>query len=138
MSFTAIGDGLAVRLRTIRGLRVFALKDLPDSVNQFPAALVLPGETPYVTTLNSTDCDYNFRVILLFAKADTPSAISKMLDYMAVSGDKSVVAAIHGDKTLDGSADTCKVSRNLGVGGTTWGGYVYLSSEWLVQIWAGE
>lgn len=136
MSFATIADGIKKRLETISGLKVFATKELPDSVNQFPAALILPGETPYVTTLSSTDCDYNFRIILLFAKADTPSAISKMLEYMAVEGSKSVVAAIHGDKTLDGSADTCKVSRNLGVGSTSWGGYVYLSTEFALQVWA--
>ncbi len=136
MSHKTIGEGLKTRLLTIKGLRVYAPDELPDSVSQFPAALILPGETPYVTTLNSLDCDYNFRIILLFSQADTPSAISKMLDYMAVSGDKSIVAAIHGDKTLDGSADTCKVSRNMGVGGTTWGGSIYLSTEFQVQVWA--
>ncbi len=135
MSFKAIGEGIKTRLLTIKGLKVFAPDELPDSVNQFPAALILPGETPYVTTLNSKDCDYNFRVILLFAKADTPSAISKMLDYMAVSGDKSIVAAVHGDKTLDSSADACKVARNLGVGATSWGGGTYLSTEFVIQVW---
>lgn len=136
MSMLEIGDGLKTRLQTIHGLRVYSIKELPDSVNQFPTALILPGETAYVTTLSSTDSDYNFRVILLFSKQDTPSAISKMLPYMAVSGEKSVVAAIHGDRTLDENADDCKVILNHGVSGLTWGGATYLSTEFTVQVWA--
>ena len=136
MSMLEIGDGLKTRLQTIHGLRVYSIKELPDSVNQFPTALILPGETTYVTTLNSTNSDYSFRVILLFSKQDTPSAISKMLPYMAVSGDKSVVAAIHGDRTLDGNAEDVKVILNHGVSGLTWGGVIYLSTEFAVQVWA--
>ena len=136
MGMLEIGDGLAVRLKTIKGLRVFALKDLPDSINQFPAALILPGETAYTTTLSTTDADYNFRVILLFSKQDTPSAISRMLPYLAPSGQKSVVAAIQGDRTLDGSADDCKVNLNLGLSSLAWGGVVYLATEFATQVWA--
>lgn len=136
MGLLEIGDGLKVRLAIISGLRVYATKELPDSINQFPAALILPGETAYVTTLSSSDSDYNFRVILVFSKQDSPSAISKMLPYMAVSGDRSVVAAIHGDKTLGGNAETCKVALNHGISSLVWGGSVYLSTEFLVKVWA--
>lgn len=136
MGMLEIGDGLKERLSTIKGLRIFSTKELPDSVNQFPTALILPAETTYVTTFASDDSDYNFRIILVFSKADQPSAISKMLPYMAVSGDKSVVEAIHGDVTLDGNADSCKVLLNRGISSISWGGYVYLSTEFAVQIWA--
>lgn len=136
MGMLEIGDGLATRLKTIRGLRVFALKDLPDSINQFPTALILPGETAYVTTLSSHDADYNFRVLLLFSKQDTPSAVSRMLPYMAPAGEQSVVAAIHEDRTLDSNAEDCKVTANLGISSLAWGGAVYLSTEFAVQVWA--
>ena len=130
-----LGDGLKTRLQTIRGLRVFATRELPDSVNQFPAALILPGETRYVQSLSSTDADYNFRVILLFSRADSPSSVARMLPYIAVEGDWSVVGAIHGDVTLDGKASTCKVLSNQGIGALTWGGSTYMSTEFLVQVW---
>ena len=136
MGMLEIGDGLKERLRTIQGLRVFALKELPDSINQFPTALILPGETAYVTTFRSTDADYNLRVILLFSKQDTPSAISKMLSYLAVSGEESVVEAIHADLTLGGNAESCKVVSNLGIASIAWGDTGYLSTEFLVQVWA--
>lgn len=136
MGMLEIGDGLKDRLRTIKGLRVFALKELPDAVNQFPTALILPGETAYVTTLNTSDADYNFRIILLFSKQDTPSAISKMLPYLAVSGEKSVVAAVHASRTLGGNAEDCKIVSNLGISSIVWGGVDYLSTEFLAQVWA--
>jgi len=136
MGMLEIGDGLKERLKTIKGLRVFSIKELPDSINDFPTALILPGETAYVTTLNSHDADYNLRVILLFSKQDTPSAISKMLPYLGVSGEKSVVAAVHASRTLDGHAEDCKVASNLGIASISWGGVDYLSTEFSVQVWA--
>jgi len=137
MSILDIGDGLKTRLSTISALKkVYALKELPDSIGVFPAAIILPGETAYVTTLSSNDSDYNFRVIIVVSKQDQPSAITRLLPFMAVSGSSSVVAAIHGDKTLDGKAETCKVSRNTGIGSLAWGGYQYLSTEFAVQVWA--
>lgn len=136
MNMLEIGDGIKTRLQTIRGLRVYSTKELPDSINQFPAALIVPGETAYVTALSSTDADYNFRIILIFSRADSPSAISRMLPYIAVEGEKSIVEAIHGDVTLDGQAHTSKVTRNLGIGALSWGGQTYMSTEFLVQVWA--
>ena len=129
-----IADGIKKRLQTIRGLRVFATKELPDAINQFPTALIIPGETEYVTTFSS-NADYNFRIVLVFSKQDSPSTISKMLPFIAVSGDESIVEAIHGDVTLDGKADTCRVTRNMGIGALSWGGSVYMSTEFLIQVW---
>ena len=136
MGMLEIGNGIKTRLQTIQGLRIFATDELPDSINQFPAALVVPGETAYVTTLSSTDADYNFRIILVFSRANSPSAISKMLPYIAVEGNKSVVEAIHEDVTLDDNAQTCKVTRNMGIGSLSWGGNIYMSTEFLIQVWA--
>jgi hypothetical protein len=136
MSILEIGDGIKTRLQKIQGLKVFSPKELPDSINQFPAALIVPGETDYVTTLSSTDADYNFRVILAFSRADSPSAISKMLPYIAPEGEKSVVETIHGDVTLDNKAQSSKVTRNLGIGSLSWGGSIYISTEFLVQVWS--
>ena len=136
MNILEIGDGIKTRLQTIQGLKIYSCKELPDSINQFPAALIIPGETAYVTTLSSTDADYNFRVILAFSRADSPSAISKMLPYIGVDGDESIVEAIHGDVTLDGQVETSKVTRNLGIASLTWGGQIYMSTEFLIQVWS--
>lgn len=134
MSLETIGLGIKTRLETISGLKVFALSGLPDSINQFPAALILPGETVY-DAMFSRDADYRFRIIILITKQDSPSALGKLLDYIELTGTYSVKAAIEADSTLNGSADDSRVSRNLGIGTTVWGGYTYLSSEFELLAW---
>jgi hypothetical protein len=59
-----------------------------------------------------------------------------MLPYIGVEGEKSVVEAIHGDATLEGKADTSKVTRNLGISSLTWGGQIYMSTEFSIQVWS--
>ena len=49
MGIEAIGDGIKTRLNTIAGLRVYAPKEVPDSL-ELPCALILPGESIYATT----------------------------------------------------------------------------------------
>ena len=134
MGLKTIGAGIATRLETISGLKVFAPGKLPDAVNEFPAALILPGETTY-NAMFSGDADYIFRIILIFTKQDSPSALGKLLDYIELMGTYSVKAAIDADTTLDSSADDSRVTKNLGIGVTNWGGYTYLSTEFLLEVW---
>lgn len=135
MSLETIGTGIKTRLETIAGLKVFAPNQLPDSINQFPAALILPGETTYDAMFVGNDADYRYRVIILITKQDSPSALNSLLDYIEVTGTYSVKAAVEADSTLNGSADDCRVTRNLGVGATVWGGSTYLSTEFEVLVW---
>ena len=134
MGLETIGAGVAVRLETISGLKVFAPDELPDVINEFPAALILPGETTY-NAMMSGDANYIFRIILLFTKQDSPSALGKLLDYIELTGTYSVKAAIDADTTLNSSADDSRVTKNLGIGVTNWGGYAYLSTEFLLEVW---
>ena len=134
MGLETIGAGVAVRLETISGLKVFAPDELPDVINEFPAALILPGETTY-NAMMSGGANYIFRIILLFTKQDSPSALGKLLDYIELTGTYSVKAAIDADTTLNSSADDSRVTKNLGIGVTNWGGYAYLSTEFLLEVW---
>ena len=134
MGLETIGAGIATRLETISGLKVFSPGKLPDAVNEFPAALILPGETTY-NAMFSGDADYIFRIILIFTKQDSPSALGKLLDYIELTGTYSVKAAIDADTTLNSSADDSRVTKNLGIGVTNWGGYTYLSTEFLLEVW---
>jgi hypothetical protein len=129
MGFEAIGLALKTRLQTISGLKkVYAPSEFPDSINDFPAALILPGETNYHVTLGSFH-KTAFRVILLFARQDMPSATNKLLNYVEDSGEESIKEAIEGDRTLGGTAADCQVQRNMGFGSTEWGATKYLSTE---------
>ena len=134
MSLETISQGIATRLSTITGLKVYSTDALPNTISQFPAAIILPGTTEY-NAMFSGDANYVFRVIVLISKQDTPSALAKLLDYIELSGVYSIKGAIEGDSTLNGSADDSRVSRNLGLGATLWGGQSYLSTEFDIQVW---
>ena len=134
MSLETISQGIATRLLTISGLKVYSTDALPNAINQFPAAIILPGATEY-NAMFSGDANYIFRVLVLISKQDTPSALGKLLDYIELSGVYSIKGAIDGDATLSGSADDSRVSRNLGLGTTIWGGQTYLSSEFEILVW---
>jgi len=135
MGIETIGTGLKTILEGISGLRVFAPNELPDSIPEFPAALILPGETNYEAAMGG-DYDWTLRVLILLGKQDTPSAFNEILDYIEPTGAKSVITKVKADPTLDSSCDTSRVIRNLGVGATMWGGIAYLSTEFEIAIYA--
>ncbi len=127
-----MSDGLKARLETISDIaRVFAANELPNVINEFPVALILPGETEYNQSFTNK-IDVLFRVLILVAKQDNPSAYNRLLDYMQPLGGDSVYAAISGDQTLGGAADAAFVTKCSGAGATIWGGQTYLSTEFEV------
>lgn len=134
MTLKTIGTGIKTRLETISGLRVFAPNELPDSINQFPCALILPGDVTYDATFDDA-ADLRYRILLLVSKQDSPSAFNKLLDYLEVTGTYSVKAAIEADSTLGGTASDCRVSNNKGASSTVWGGHMYLSTEFELLVW---
>ena len=135
MGMEAIGSGLKTRVATITDIkRVYAPNELPKSVSQFPTAIILPGETTYDETMGALQ-RFLFRVIVLLANQDQPTALARMLDYVDPTGVDSVVAAVDGDITLGSTCDTARVVRNLGVGNTVYGGIGYLSTEFEVEVY---
>lgn len=135
MGIETIGEGIKTRLITISDLRVFAPNEIPEAINELPAAIILPGVTEYKTAMDG-DSDYNFVITLIITKQDQPSGLDRILPYMESSGDSSIVAAIYADRTLNSSADTCRVPRNNGIIPIQWGGITYLGTTFDVQVWA--
>jgi|TARA_Y100000310_G_scaffold317685_1_gene370834 hypothetical protein len=133
MGLEGMGSGLKTRLETISDLaRVYAPNELPNSINEFPVALVLPGETLYNQTFGNAEI-VTFRILIMLSKQDTPTVLNRMLDYIEKAGSDSVYAAIDGDATLGGEADFAMLISNSGAGTTVWGGHQYLSTEFLVE-----
>lgn len=133
MAIEDIGDGLKTTI-TMSGLRVYALKDLPNKVSP-PAAVMALGETVYHRVYSDTDADLTIRLIILLGKIDQPSAANRMLDYIEEDSAKSITKKVEADPTLNGSCQAAIVTRNLGLGVTNWGGVDYLSTEFEVIIW---
>lgn len=134
MGIESIGSGIATRLKTISGLKVYAPSELPDSISQFPVALILPRLIEYNKDFDASP-DYTFRIIVCITSVDRPSAMNKLLDYIEPSGASSVVAAMEGDRTLNSTADSCDVIENTGFGAINWGGHLYLGTEFELQVW---
>lgn len=138
MGIELIGNGIKTRLETIVALkRVYAPNELRDTYNDFPCAIIMPGETNFDQTFGGMYIS-RFRIIVLISKQDTPSALNKLMDYMEPTGTNSIKAAIYGDCTLGGSADDCELDRNLGYGAMTFGGVTYLSSEFDLVVYARQ
>lgn len=142
MGLESIGDGIKTRLETISALKdVYAPKELKDTYNSFPCAIIMPGETVFDTTFNAggnAGYQSRFRIIVLISKQDTPSALNKLMNYMEPTGTNSIKAAIYGDTTLNSSADDCELDRNLGYGTMIFGGITYLSTEFDLVVYARQ
>ncbi len=138
MGIETIGTGIKTRLQTISALRkVYAPNELPDSVNAFPSALIMPALIDYDQSFGGLYVS-TFRIIVLMSKQDTPSALNKLMDYIEPTGTNSIKAAIYGDCTLNSTADDCELQRNLGFGVMTFGGITYLSTEFELIVYAKQ
>jgi len=114
-TLTEIRDGLKTRLVTITGLNAHAR--WPDQINA-PAALVQATTGTYDEDFEE-GLIYRFAVILCAAAAQRgfDSAQSNIDQYIVPTGSKSIKAAIEGDKTLGGKADSVRVTgyRDYGI-----------------------
>lgn len=137
MGMQDAGDGLKTRLATITSLnQIFSPSEIPDSINAFPCAIILPGKSDYDPTLSeAANVDVALRILILLGKPDQPSALNTIIEYADPTGTNSVRAAIHADMTLGGNADTCQVINNSGAGYTVWGGIIYLSTEFEIKVY---
>jgi hypothetical protein len=136
VSIESIGTGVKTTILAAipSGLRVYATNEIPDSL-ELPCVLVMMGTGEYATTFLRT-FDQAFRLILCIAKQDSPSAFVRLLDYVNEAGGSSLFAALDADRTLDGTCSASKLASHTGAGSTTWGGTVYLSTEFELQVWS--
>ena len=137
MTIVAIGQGIKTALASITSLRVFAPDEIPDAIPELPALVILPPRISYHVT-HDDKIGLEFRALLLFSKQDQPSALSAMLPYLEITGSSSIKAAIEAERTLGGVADDVIVKTSSGSGYTTWGGTVYLSSEFEIYVIGGN
>lgn len=105
MNVADVMDGLAARLDTISGLRVAAYPS--DQVNP-PQALVNFPESIADNTMAGGSQRATFPIHLLLKVTDIRSATKNLQPYLG-TGATSIQAAIEGDKTLDGAAQSVSV-----------------------------
>jgi hypothetical protein len=102
-----VRTGLAARLATITGLRVYPV--WPDSLNT-PAAIVRPTSHDFGDDF-SDDATIHIEIILLAAAIGPGIAAAEAtLDlYLAATGSQSIKQAIEGDVTLGDKVDSTRV-----------------------------
>ena len=109
MGLAAIRDGIKTRLGTISGLRSF--DTVPESVNEFPAAVVKPSSGELDPAFGDAGPVLIFVITILVTRQDLATAQDALDPYLDVTGASSIRAAIEGDPTLNSSCDSCRVTR---------------------------
>lgn len=127
----AIHDGLETRLATISGLRVCSV----DRVS-VPAAVVGEVEIDFDQSMGRGLDAMEWKIRVYASSASDRAGLTKLNSFLAGSGALSVKAAIEGDRTLGGAAQTLRVVRVGGYGVYEVAGQQYMGAEFTVAVWA--
>ena len=133
--YSAIRDQLKVRLETVSAFAV-VFDTMPDRVT-VPCAIVRPGSpvADYHEAMGGQGVSrFNFEVLTL-AQRWEPNAGQDVLDSF-ITGSDSVEAAIRGDTTLDGEADTSLVTSCTAYGSVNVADSQYVGAIFNVEVYA--
>jgi len=130
-ALTDLRTGLANRLATISGLRSSAY--IPDNP-QPPVAVVMPGRIQYDTAFGRGSDEYQFTIMLIVGRVADRASQTTLDGYCESSGNRSVKAAIEGDRTLGGKALDCRVTEMTNQGSLAIGDVTYHTAEFNVSV----
>ena len=100
-------NGLAAVLSGIDGLRVFDYT--PDSLHEFPAAIVHLESRDAVETLGGGAIRGSLRVEVLVSTADARQATETLDAFLEPTGAQSIEAAATSDPTWSGTVDDTRL-----------------------------
>jgi hypothetical protein len=130
-ALTDLRTGLANRLATISGLRSSAY--IPDNP-QPPVAVVMPGRIQYDTAFGRGSDEYSFTIMLIVGRVADRASQTTLDGYCESSGNRSVKAAIEGDRSLGGKALDCRVTEMTNQGSLAIGDVTYHTAEFSVTV----
>jgi hypothetical protein len=128
-----IADGLAERLSTVRGLRVY--DHVPD-VWATPCAWMMPETVEYWNSFGGGDVQHVYSITLVVGRTADRQNQKALYEFMGYSGDRSIRAAIEGDRTLGGRVQTLLVERADNIQIISQGDASYLSCDFRCRIHA--
>lgn len=96
-------DGLSTLISGITGLKV--LDYPPDSVNEFPVAIVLFQSRDAIETLGGSSFTGTIKVELLVSSAKTKQSFDTLDQFMDPLGTSSIEAVVDVDNTWGGNVD---------------------------------
>ena len=137
VSYSAIRDGLAVRLRTL-DLFTVVYSTVPGRVVA-PCAVVVPGRpiAGYHQSMAGAGGQlirFSFDVLAI-VQSMAEEYNQDALDAL-ISGPASVPAAIEADTTLNGSALTSQVTQATDYGVVDFGDSAYIGARFAVEVYA--
>lgn len=128
-----IRSGIAANLATITGLRTTAT--VPESVSP-PIAVVIPGSVTFDRSFKRGLDEYELTVLVIACRADARTAQNTLDAYCEPTGSTSVKTAIESDRTLGGTIQDLRVTSMRNYGPAEIGGTVYMTAEFVVQVFA--
>ena len=116
-------------MATISGLRTSAT--VPDAPRP-PIAIVMPERVVYDLNANRGADTFFFTIMLIVGRADDRSAQNQLDAFLVGNG--SIKAAIEGDRTLGGAANTCRVTEMGNYSSMNVGDTLYLAASFTVEV----
>ena len=107
-----VADGIKTRLATISGLRTFSYQ--PEQVNP-PVAFPVVESVEFHGAFGGGDVRMRFGVFVIVGRYLDRVAHANLDGYLSYSGATSLRAAIEGDRTLGGVANTLILENGLSV-----------------------
>ena len=104
--------GLATRLGTISGLRTYTY--MPDQLNP-PVGFPIIESVDYHKAFSGGDVQMRCSVFVIVGRYTDRTAHASLDGFLSYSGATSIRAAIEGDKTLGGVAQTLIVESGLNI-----------------------
>lgn len=108
-----VADGLKARLATISGLRTFSYQ--PEQVNP-PVAFPVLESIDYHKAFGGGDVRMQFTIIVIVGRYLDRVAHANLDGFLSFDGATSLRAAIEGDRTLGGVAQTLVLDSSLSIG----------------------
>ncbi len=103
MTWGAIRDGFKTRLDTISGLS--ARDVMPDTLPDRDTATVLPGNPLLTSAAHGGKVEVNTRILVRCNRGKLNDSQDALDTFLWPTGANSIIAAVAGDLTLDGSVD---------------------------------
>jgi len=108
-----VADGLKARLATVSGLRTFSYQ--PEQVNP-PVAFPVLESIDYHKAFGGGNVQMRFTIIVIVGRYLDRVAHANLDGFLSFDGATSLRAAIEGDRTLGGVAQTLVMDSSLSIG----------------------
>lgn len=134
MTTTTIYESLKTTIEAaVSPMRVYPRG--PESVNELPAATLIPQTFDPVQTFGGTLASYTTELVIYVASADEELAWEKAQDFLDNSGSNSISAAVATDPTLTASVEGIFVRAGNAAVREVFSGVNYVTVSFIIEYW---